>query len=150
MKIDFRHPTIEDIEYITDNIRPDDKKEINIVCEHDIYTALMESARSSDECAIATIDDRPVCIFGVQRHSDRLGFVWLIGTNELDTVPRSFVKYSRKVLDELHTNSRCDIIGNIMYVRNNLHKKWLSWLGFVERQVVMVKDEEFVWFDRKI
>lgn len=133
--IEFDTPTRADIDHIAKNLREEDKREVNTVIPGvDIYKALKESVESSSTCHVVRKDGVPVVLFGSKKTPDFLGVgaesadIWLLGTDEIKLNKTSFLKLSRKVIVEIA--SEVDYLWNIVDPRNELHIRWLQWLGF--------------------
>lgn len=133
--IEFVTPTAEDLEYLAENLREEDLREINTVSPgSDTLRLLIESAESSDRCFVVRKDGVPVVIFGSKGTEDVLSIgaqaadIWLLGTDAIKLNKTSFLKLSRKVIQEISED--VDYLWNIVDPRNELHIRWLQWLGF--------------------
>lgn len=58
----------------------------------------------------------------------RGGSVWLLGSNDLETFSRKFLRHSREWL--AHVEQGYDYLFNAVDARNEVHIRWIKWLGF--------------------
>ena len=97
--------------------------------------ALSDGIRMSDTCYTGLYRDKYVCMFGVvplwdpAECSVGVGAIWLLGTNQLQDNPRSFIKVSPGWIRMFHR--RWAVLTNMVDVRNSLHLDWLDHMGFV-------------------
>lgn len=75
------------------------------------------------------IDGEPVVIFGVVpvTVSGGAAVIWLLGTAAVADNPRTFLRFSRKVVAELLDHY--DVLLNIVHADNRVALRWLHWLG---------------------
>lgn len=141
----FKYPLEKDIQAFCDDIRECDREEIVI---HSgpvaIEDAMRQSVEVSEYCEIAYVDDKPVVIFGVSRMDASTGSVWLMATNEIENVNREFIRQSKVKLDEMFDKTGCESLKNIVLVKNDLHVRWLKWLGFDFGSLVVYNGHEFL------
>lgn len=97
--------------------------------------ALYQGFEAGPTWTLWTPSDEPAAILGVHdTDSDGYGMIWLLGTHDIEEYPMTFLKHSKPVLDELFQGYNC--LYNYSYYKNEVHHKWLRWLGFTlaERQ----------------
>jgi hypothetical protein len=77
-----------------------------------------------------------------------IGNVWLLGSPGIQDVRYSFLRQSRHWADVLHEDY--EVLWNWADARNQVHIKWLKWLGFrvIQSAPVGVNGEEFHQFLR--
>jgi hypothetical protein len=134
-KVRVREATMFDVGQLTPNLRSADRREI-MALGMTPDSALLESYISSPQrYSILKDDGRIVGMFGVGPHPDLskdlgqpVGCVWMLGSDGLRDVRYSFLKKCQKWVDVLHRDH--PILWNWVDARNNLHLKWLEWLGF--------------------
>lgn len=145
MATTFKYPLEDDIQKFADDIRDCDREEIAV---HVPLLSVVDALRASVECSefvqIAYVDDKPVVIFGVNRLDASCGSVWLMATNEIDNVNREFIRQSKVKLDEMFDKTGCESLKNIVLVKNDLHVRWLKWLGFDFGSLVVYNGHEFL------
>jgi len=133
--IEFVTPTTEDLKYLSENLREEDIREVETVSPGaDLLELLKDSMKVSDQCFVVRKDGVPVVIFGSKATEDILSLganaadIWLLGTDAIKLNKTSFLKLSRKVVQEISED--VDYLWNIVDPRNELHIRWLQWLGF--------------------
>ncbi len=99
---------------------------------HDISasSALKVGLALSDPCY--TIEHRGRCIamFGTTPSFDEphLGTVWLLGSDEISEITTPFLRQSHKWLDAIAKGY--EALTNVVHEDNELHHRWLRFLGF--------------------
>lgn len=61
---------------------------------------------------------------------DDFGVIWLLGTDEITTHQKRFLRQSLPVLTEFYKQTGCRAFYNRTYYKNKIHHRWLKWLGF--------------------
>lgn len=91
--------------------------------------ACEQSYELSEKCySIKTHDYMLIASFGVCPTDDpKVGCAWLLGTDLMPTIKKTFVKHSKEYLDELMGDY--DYLTNIVSMNNKLSVRWLTWLG---------------------
>jgi hypothetical protein len=116
-------------------LREADRLELRAHGQDDAYIALEFSIRASEKCYTVWVDDVPAAIFGVALLSEdpRVGSIWLLGTPKIETIKIQFLRESRKWLEDV--SQGYDLLTNVVHEDNELHIRWLRWLGmsFVAR-----------------
>lgn len=117
--------------------------------------ALKFSFDSSDQ-RYAIIDDHGLIgMFGVGLNEDQssvvgcsVGCVWLLGSDRLKDIRFTFLRQCAHWVSQLHRDY--PVLWNWADVRNELHLKWLKWLGFkiISTDAIGVGGEEFHQFIR--
>lgn len=129
MKIRVSKPTEEDIQYIAENMRGADKKEIWLADRSRPYAALKYCVQLSDKAYVLRADDKPVFIFGVEREGlSDVGKVWMLSTDKINDVKCEVAFLSKKYV--LLLTKGFDKVYNYVYCENKISLKWLEWLGF--------------------
>jgi hypothetical protein len=133
MKCALRWLEAGDVEALVADPRPADVREMQAMGTT-FEAALTDSVRLSDWVAVGTVDDVPVCAFGVAPASvlGGLGVPWLLGTSALDrggvALARDFLPASRRAVDAMAATYPRLI--NVIDARNTRAIRWLRWLGF--------------------
>lgn len=121
-----------DIDYIAPRMREADLREIKAVGVPDPYEALKSSYYGSKpKCYTAIGCGVPVAMMGVvpDQHNPKWGSIWLLGTDDVtDVVSIPFLKWSKKFLPIMI--EPYDLVYNRVDKRNEVHVKWIKWLGF--------------------
>jgi hypothetical protein len=101
--------------------------------------------------AMTILDDDGTLIgvFGVGsfQGSERVGFVWLVGTETLTTkYARRFLRECRKGVHLLHEVIPC--LTNLVHEDNHIHRRWLNFMGFKRLGTVQLNGHTFIEFAR--
>lgn len=122
-------------------LRPADLVELEAHGETNTLVALLRAVRRSEKSYTVWLDDLPAAIFGVGRSPQdaSVGVVWLLGTPEIETIKIQFLRESRKWLEEM--SQGYDLLTNVVHEDNQLHIRWLKWLGmsFIRHQPPFVE-----------
>jgi len=122
--------TQELVDLLKGKIREADIKEVFASSGEDADRALQLGFQLSEFCWVGLIEDEPVTCFGARRISmvsDR-GVPWLLGTDGLSRVTKTFVKESRGYVQII--SKAMPYLENYVDVRNALSIRWLKWCGF--------------------
>lgn len=120
--------TLQDVLNISKELRSDDVNELYAATGNTPVVALLESYLYPNTATwVASIDDKPAIIFGVTL-SPIGGVPWLLATPQIEKAPISFLRGCREWYKLfLHQYGE---LRNFVDERNELHIKWLKWLGF--------------------
>lgn len=101
----------------------------------------------------------PCCVFGIARINYRafggvrqsakgLGAPWLLGTDGVVEARWKFLRESRGILESLERDY--DVLWNQVHTRNEVHIRWLKWLGFDFGETVThpASGEQFINFSK--
>lgn len=130
MSITVRAARLDDALVVAANIREADRAEVLASSHSTPERAISESLRVSTAAWVGYYDDRPVCVFGVAPLNllAGIGSPWLLGTDDLAERPAGFLRrcrpYVRRMLRVYPT------LVNHVDDRNEVSKRWLSWMGF--------------------
>ena len=94
-------------------------------------------------------DGTPIGCFGVNPFdgSERVGIVWLVGTEELNTKHKTrFLRECRRGIELLHEVFPC--LTNLVHEDNHLHRRWLNFMGFKRLGTVQLNGHTFIEFAR--
>lgn len=129
MKIEIVKPTADHVDYFSESLRKVDVLEMWLADHSKPFSALQICAFSSDKSYVVEADGVPVIIFGVDRDGlSENGRVWMLATDDLEFMQKSFIKRCKKVFFELVEDF--DMVYNYVYEKNEIALKWLKWLGF--------------------
>lgn len=118
------------IQEIASRMRKHDVDECVASGHPDAYDALAKSLACSSTCWTGIINGRPSVMFGVAPINviDSIGAPWLLGTDDVLTVKREFLRAGRAHVGEWIKNY--SILTNIVDARNKMSVRWLKRLGF--------------------
>lgn len=127
-----RETNHEDVEFVAENMRKADLDELQAAGTPNPHESLLAGLKESKPCCYSGVaQGNPVAICGVVPivDSPNFGSIWLLGTDHItDSVPISFLKKSREFFPTLV--EPYDMVSNIVDKRNEVHVKWIKWLGF--------------------
>lgn len=143
-----RTPTDEDVTFVAAHMRQGDVEECLAVG----WTPLeaLSAGVQSSQVAYTLIDHEgtPVAIMGVcPPNQVGLGMIWLLGTPDIERIPATFARQSRYVLRDIF-NQIYDLYGlfNYTHLKNDVHHRWLKWLGFKFLRIVEHNNHQFYEF----
>jgi hypothetical protein len=114
--------------YLSENLRKEDIQEIQAVTGLPPLLSLLTGLKmSSVPLVICNADCKPVAMLGVVPNG-LIGFIWMVGTDDLKKISLSFLRNSKDVCDVL--KGKHQILHNYVDKRNKLHVNWLKWMGF--------------------
>lgn len=120
-----------DVYELVGKLREADRNELYASDGQDPDLTLIKSWQNSKRRWSAFHNDTLAFVFGVtvsKDMSEGIGIPWLLGSDEVLKVRKSFIKESNKYLDLML--SEFDILVNLVDTRNTLSIRWLKWLGF--------------------
>jgi hypothetical protein len=121
-----------DCRIVAENMRQADIAEIKANSNGTPLNALNNGFTCSLPCfTIIKQPDIPVGMFGTVPMSPaapRTGMIWMLGTDELWDIRFVFLRESKYWLNQM--SKGYDFVYNVIDKRNELHLKWLEWLGF--------------------
>lgn len=143
----IRKPTNEDVQYIVDNIRAEDEIECLSLSGSTIREALDNTPDLLKNSQVWVVENKVVCIFGVNPCGDGTGVVWLLATNDFDKYNKLFAVKCLSVFKKVIKDY--NYLVNYVYSKNTTSIKWLEWLGFkiYDAQPVGIKGANFHKFD---
>lgn len=115
------------------------------------HEVLMFSLSKSEMAWTAILDGRPEVMFGAADLNvlTRTGAPWLLGTNAVELHYRMFLRQSLSWREQLL--KRYDTLRNFVDDRNEVSKRWLTWMGFTlfDPAPVGVNGEMFRMFEMR-
>lgn len=139
----IRPATREDCLYLAAHLRKDDLEEISHGTGLRPDYAVLIAFRFSYENHAVIRDDRVVAIVGVGGYPGTLGFPWMLATDELKDIRKTFLRGCHELLQDILT--RFPKLENHVWAKNEAHIQWLRWLGFQFDQAAPygIHDEPF-------
>ena len=125
----LRLATEVDCIYLSENLRKEDIQEIKAVMGNvpPLLSLLIGHKLSAVPLVICDAESKPVAMLGVVPNG-LIGFIWMVGTDDLKKISLSFLRNSKDVCDVL--KGKHQILHNYVDKRNKLHINWLKWMGF--------------------
>jgi hypothetical protein len=130
MNLHEKPTTQADINSLIENIREEDRREIiSKTGSEDIKKTLVNGWLISDYCNSFFKDDVLIGIYGVvAAEKKEIGSPFMLLTKEIKSTPIGFLKHCREKVSDME--KRYSILFNYIDSRNDLHLRWLKWLGF--------------------
>lgn len=130
IEVTIRAATDKDAAYVASRMRQSDIDEAKAISGKTPHQTVSVSRARCAEVWCACVDGRPAALFGCAALSvlGRHGSPWLLGTDDLDRVPRQMVEITRGfvgVWRELY-----DLLENVADGTNKKSLRWLSRVGF--------------------
>lgn len=134
MKPTFVRPaTPEDVEYVANNLRKEDREEVLAAVGIEPTVCLPQYLSEGREVYAAGLcmDNRAEILYGFDPifGVDRAAVIWLLSTPRIFDYPVEFVIQTNRLFEEAH--QRFDLLTNFIDARNERHIRWLKKLGFV-------------------
>jgi len=129
MKGHVRASTQEDVDFLADNLRHEDAREV-VASHGSTKEALQVGFDESDECwTIVVTDTNEIAgMYGVGRQDDMTGVAWLLTTPAIQKVWLPFLRGSRKWVNDI--NKKYPILTNAVDAEYELAINWLKFVGF--------------------
>ena len=143
----IRRSNMDDVNKLSQHLRKADLQELQAGLYHSAKAALEDGLRTSTDCftILSPITEEPVAMFGAYYQPEhRYSTVWLLGTDELITHKRKFLRYSKRWIHRI--NKVYGTIGNYVDERNTVHIRWLEWCGFMPQGCIKTKETRFTLY----
>jgi hypothetical protein len=129
MKVHVRQSTQDDVEYLCDNLRPEDREEV-LASHGSTREALQVGFDESEECWTITVKDTGEIagIYGLARYDDDVAVPWLLTTPAIKKVWLPFLRGSRKWVEE--ANQKYPLLTNAVDADYTVAINWLRFVGF--------------------
>ncbi len=118
------------LEALARNLRPSDRAEV-AAWGLEPLRALELSARASTEVYTVLSGDHVVMAFGVgpkPLDGEPAYGIWMLSTPLLEDFPRQIAREAKVWIDQF--KGRYGTLWNIAHASNELHVRWIDWLGF--------------------
>lgn len=123
-----RPATLADCEFLAPRLRQADLAEIQAASGLPPLVALHKSLQFSSEAYAAEDSAGAFALFGAAPSGLRnIGIVWMLGSDRLLKNRFQFLRESRLWLAQMHRTYR--VLHNFVDLRNDVHIKWLEWVG---------------------
>ena len=129
MKVHVRQSTQEDVEYLCDNLRPEDREEV-LASHGTTREALQTGFDESEECwtIIVTDTDEIAGIYRLSEYDETMAIPWLLTTPAIKKVWLPFLRGSRKWVEE--ANQKYPLLTNAVDADYTVAINWLRFVGF--------------------
>lgn len=105
-------------------MRPADKREIMLLSGQEPNEALTECFELSDVCRTLSYKNTPLIMYG----TTPAGIVWGLGSTAIDDHTFGFLRVSREEVAVLQGDK--PQLYNLVHADNELHLKWVKYVGF--------------------
>ena len=127
--IEYRHSVLPDIYKLAKDLRQADIDEVQAAVGESGQKALLHGYLLSKECFTIYEQDSPLAMFGYRIVDPGISAqVWMLAGNNLEKHKVRFLKRSAELVFFL--NQKAPLLFNVVDLRNELHIRWLDWLGF--------------------
>lgn len=129
MEVHVRKSTQADVDYLADNLRPEDAEEVT-ASHGGTKEALQLGFDMSDECWTFVVKDTNEIagMYGVGSDDGMVGSVWLLTSPAIKKVWIPFLRGSRTWVSE--TNKKYPLLTNAVDADYKVAIKWLQFVGF--------------------
>lgn len=129
LEAEIRPPSVDEIEYIIENLRDQDRKEIAASHGKHAYRMLRDTV-SDPETRVGIANGDPICLFGVTPKSviGGGGTPWMVSTEDIKRHKVVFLRHSSAWVRSMR--QKYGHLSNYVDDRNTVSKRWLRWLGF--------------------
>lgn len=126
----IRQATVEDIEFLAPRLRQADKAECYAAFGIEPLPIMKAGLVEGDETlTLVAPTGVPVGVLGVVASEiEGAGSIWLVASDDIHQYQMTFLRHSKPVLTVLEQNYLA--LHNYVDARNELHIKWLKWMGF--------------------
>jgi hypothetical protein len=127
-----RLATVHDIKPVAAAMREEDKAEVMAGCGQSPDHALLFCYFKGSPCmTMVGRSGRPVGMWGVVDQGEGVGRIWLLATDELVEDKQNSIQFLRQAKPWLaQMFQRYEVLFNCADARNQVHIKWLRWMGF--------------------
>ena len=105
-------------------MRPADQREVMLLSGQEPEEALTDCFDNSEICRTLSHEDTPLIMYGTTKD----GIVWGLGSSEIDNHTMGFLRVSREEVEILQGDH--EQIYNFVHADNELHLKWVEFVGF--------------------
>lgn len=123
-----RPATLQDCIELSKTMREEDKREIWHIARSSPLNSLVDGFFYSSKCWTVEWQGRVVAIFGVCPQDELVGVPWMLASDDLKRIRKSFLKECHRYLQEMSQGFQ--ILTNSAWSQNEVHIQWLKWLGF--------------------
>jgi hypothetical protein len=129
IKQEVRKTEPDDIEYLIENVRPEDEEEVKEFSGETVREVL-EGTPELDKSQVWVVDGKIVCMFGVTPlpKYPKTGLIWLLATPDFHKHTKSFAVRNKAVFEEVIKDY--EYVFNYVLSKNEDSVRWLTWLGF--------------------
>jgi len=139
---------IKNIQYILDNLRPDDVVEMKTEYGENWRIVVEEYSKIYDLKIACDENGKPICMSGVVPEENNIGIVWLLTTKEIENHYQSFLNEAKTEIDMW--SKEYEVLCNVVHKRNKKAIRWLKWLGFKFDNPLNIQHKDSLFFYKGI
>ncbi|NBP56836.1 hypothetical protein EBU71_09980 [bacterium] len=132
--VKMRKAELEDAKRLAPNLREEDKLELRSVYteeERSLEDIIKESIDLSIPALAVEEDGNVIMVFGASDYGDpECGLIWLLGSDAIKRLWLPFLKQSHYWMNAMFNISKKRLLFNRVCAKNELHVRWIKWLGF--------------------
>lgn len=122
-----REAVLTDCEELAATMRQEDVQELWYHSRTSPLEALLNGFGWGN-CKTVEWQGRVVAMFGVSCEVNGVGVCWMLASDDLVKIKKSFLKECHKYVRDMHKDY--PVLGNMVWAGNAVHVQWLKWLGF--------------------
>lgn len=144
-----RDTTVKDCVALSLTMREEDKQEVWHSSRSSPEQALLKSFSASRLCWTVEWNKKVVAIFGVCGDKGGLGVPWMLASDDLVKIRKTFIRECKNYLNKMQEHH--PILANSAWTKNTVHIEWLKWLGFEFKEPFPHGEDKelFIYFYRK-
>jgi hypothetical protein len=123
-----RASTFNDCIELSKTMREEDKREIWHISRSSPLNSLIDGLLHSSKCWTVEWKGSVVAMFGVVRHDDVVGVPWMLASEDLKKIKKSFLRECHQYVERMFDGFQ--VLTNCAWSQNTIHIQWLKWLGF--------------------
>lgn len=139
-----RLATIEDARDIAARLRAADLDEVMKDYNTNVEGTICYGVAASDEVLVYEIEGLVICIGGVLRDQDGGGVVWQLGSPEIESHAKQYIRETRKIMRRWM--KQYTLLHNLVGARNEVSLRYLKHLGYTIEPTVTLLGERQVPF----
>ena len=126
----LRKTDYDDVYFLAPRLRQADYDECLAATGREPLGALLDGLKYGDTTlTMVAPTGVPVGLLGVGKSLIKdAGTIWLCATDDIEKYQITFLRHSKQVLHKLQQDYL--VLHNYVDARNELHIKWLKWMGF--------------------
>jgi hypothetical protein len=124
----IRPATLIDCVYLSANLRKEDREELMHGTGKGPLEVILTGFHTDHETHAVVYQDLVVAVLGVGGMPGMVGYPWMLATDDLKKIRKTFLRGCRGLLKDILT--RFPYLENHVWAKNAVHIQWLQWLGF--------------------
>ena len=127
-RVDIEPVSVPAVVEICEFIRDTDRAEVYANGYDDVLDGVWTSVVQSEQAYVVSFEGAPSFVFGVSIQNDNSGYVWAVGTDDVNKFSILFARESRKWMNQLSEGR--SYLWTRSFMGNPVHHRWLEWCGF--------------------